>query len=242
MPNLDDMLENHAGTTAFGFSATRIDQLGASEYTLVTVSVDESGSVSPFAREMEAMIKSVVAACRKNPRADNLMLRVIAFNHGIREVHGFKLLQDCNSADYDNILYPSGSTALYDAQISTLEAEYAYGKSLKDNDFLANAVNFTITDGDDNASRFTRNRVKQLHESPVQSELLESINNILIGVNAGVCGRYLQSYKTEAGFDQYVECGASETELAKLAKFVTNSISATSQSLGTGSKSQALTF
>lgn len=241
MPSLDSLLENHTGTN-FGFSATRIDQLGAAEYTLVTITVDVSGSVMPFAREMENMIKTVVKACGKSPRADNLMLRLVSFNHVVQEIHGFKLLQDCNPSDYDNILNPSGMTALYDAQIATLEAEYAYGKNLTDNDFLVNAVNFTITDGDDNGSQFSRDKVRQLHQSPVQQEILESVNNILIGVNAVSCSRYLQQYRTEAAFDQYVECGASEAELAKLAQFVSKSISATSSSLGTGQKSQALTF
>lgn len=241
MPSLDSMLENHAGTH-FGFSATRIDNLGASEYTLVTVTVDESGSVAPFAREIEQMIQTVVKTCAKSPRADNLMLRLVTFNHGMREIHGFKLLQDCNPDDYIGILRAGGMTALYDAQINALEAEYAYGDSLKSNDFLVNAVNFTLTDGDDNASSFSRDKVKQLHASPLQNETLESVNNILVGVNAATCSRYLQQYKAEAGFDQYVECGASEKELAKLAQFVSGSISATSQSLGTGTKSQSLTF
>jgi uncharacterized protein YegL len=243
MPSIDDILEQHTATgTNFKFSATRIDQLGAAEYTLVTIKVDNSGSVRSFAQELQDTLKEVIKSCAKSPRADNLMIRVVRFDTRVEEFHGFKLLQDCNLGDYDNLLNPTGTTSLYDADLNAVGATSAYAEKLVDSDFKVNAVEFTLTDGEDVGSTFTAAKVKQAREDAARAEKLESANYILLGVNAGFCANYLANYKTQAGFDQFEKTGVSADELAKLAQFVSKSISATSQSLGTGSKSQALTF
>ena len=85
-----DLVANKAGH--FGFTATKIDDLLASEYTLVSLVFDRSGSVFPFQRQMEECIKRVVKACQKSPRADNLMIRIVTFDNHLVEEHGFKLL------------------------------------------------------------------------------------------------------------------------------------------------------
>ncbi len=54
---------------------------------------------------------------------------------------------------------------------------------------------------------------------------------------------YLKIFKDEAEIDQYVDAGdATPTKLAKLAEFVSQSISSQSQSLGSGGPSQNLNF
>jgi len=69
--------------------------------------------------------------------------------------------------------------------------------------------------------------------------------SILIGVNItdSMVSQALNDFNTRAGFTQYVEIGnASKSTLAKLAQFVSKSISSQSQALGTGSASASLTF
>lgn len=231
--------------STFGFSAVDISTLGASEYTLVGLTVDCSGSVSPFAREEEKAIKAIVAACRRSPRADNLMLRYTRFDNRLAEVHGFKLLQDCNPGDYDNTIPPGGATALYDASVDCVDAVTRYGADLVKNDFDANGIVFVITDGCDNVSSMTPGEVKKSLDRAVPSEALESLVSILIGVNVTdtVVSAALANFAKLAGFTQYVEIGsADEKKLARLADFVSKSISSQSQALGTGGPSKALTF
>jgi len=231
--------------STFGFSAVDISKLGASEYTLVGLTVDCSGSVAGFARQEEKAIKAIVEACRHSPRADNLMLRYTRFDHLLTEVHGFKLLQDCNPGDYDNTIPAGGSTALYDASVDCVDAVARYGRDLQQNDFTANGIVFVITDGGNNAGKMTVNEVKKSLERVVPSEALESIVSILIGVNVTdpMLAQMLQDFATQAGFTQFVNIGeADEKRLAKLAAFVSKSISSQSQALGTGGPSQALTF
>jgi len=223
----------------FGFSATNIDDLGASEYTLVTIAADRSGSTSGFQKDMENCLKEIAKACQQSPRAENLMLRLVTFDSTHVESHGFKLLQDCNLNDYDATLAPGGATALYDASIDAVEATSNYGQSLMDQDYLANGIVIVMTDGWENSSKLNDVAyVKKALETAVRDETLESLVSILIGVNAAQAGQGLQDYANDAGFTQYVELkDASKSTLAKLAQFVSQSISSQSQALGSGGPS-----
>lgn len=247
MPKFDEVMENRqVPGTHFGYTGTRLaDLAGATEYTLCTIVLDESGSTESFKTEMEKVIQEIVKACRYSPRADNLMLRLVAFGTNYREVHGFKLLQSCNPTDYDGCYQSAGTTALFDASCDAVEATKDYAKQLSDADYLCNACVFVLTDGGDNASRFTAKQVKESLAKCVTSEALESLVSVLIGVNVVDAGfkKFLDDFNTTAGFTQFVELkDASEKTLAKLAQFVSKSISSQSQALGSGSKSQSLTF
>ena len=81
---------------AFKFSAVRPEHLGATEYTLVTIVTDISGSVSGFEKTLRTAVIDAVQACEKSPRADNLLVRLVTFNTRLQEVHGFKTLRQIN--------------------------------------------------------------------------------------------------------------------------------------------------
>ena len=246
MPVLkDNIMEELKTTSGYKFSGVKVDKLGASEYTLATLINDASGSVFPYAREMEKCMKTALASCKKSPRAENLMLRAATFNHGLTEIHGFKLLNTIKDSDYDNILNPTGDTALFDAVQSSVETTRLYAERLHDQDFAVNAIIFAITDGEDNASRATANSVKKAVTDAMKAECLESITVVLIGVRAADFGvsDYLKNFQTEANINQFIDIGeVSPGKLAKLASFISRSISSTSQALQNGTSSSLLTF
>lgn len=247
MPTLqDDSMETHRiGGSGFQFSATKIANLGATEYTLFGLAVDTSGSVSPFGQEIEAALKSVVESCQRSPRADNLMARVITFNHELHEVHGFKPLTDCHLGNYTGVVKPGGGTALYDASATLIDSVAAYGRSLISQDYWANGIVCVITDGQNEHGTLTAKSVKEALERAKNGEALESMVSILIGVNvqSPAVQRALEAFKTEAGFTQYVQTtDATPKTLAKLAGFISKSVSSQSQSLGTKAASQPITF
>lgn len=247
MPKLNDAtIEQRTNVNShFGFSATKIDNLGASEYTLASVVVDVSSSVASFSAELTKAVKEVIRACKYSPRADNLMVRLTEFATCQNEIHGFKLLENCNESDYGNALTVGGSTSLYDASVNAVAATNAYGLDLSKNDFSANGIVVIITDGDDNTSTLSVNAVKDELAKVVKEESLESLVTILIGVNINdpYISQRLQAFKNDVGFTQYVELGSADAKtLAKLAEFVSKSISAQSQALGTGGPSQGLTI
>ena len=100
--------------------------------------------------------------------------------------------------------------------------------------------------GDDNASRSANEAsIKDLLSQIQQKEHLESIRTILIGVNetdAHMKTR-LEAFKTNSNLDEYISMGdATKGKLAKLAKFVSQSVSSQSQALGTGGPSKPIDF
>lgn len=226
----------------FAFSAVRPEALGAVEYTLVTLVLDKTGSVQGFENQLFGVKKAVVDACKKSPRADYVLLRVLEFNTRVDEVHGFQPLADIDTSAY---AVPScyGSTALNDAVFSAATATNKYAETLFDNDYLTNGLMIVVTDGDDNSSSMTKADAKKAIYGAVQSEHLESMRTILVGVNALQYATTLAAYAKDVGFDQYEDIGnASASTLAKLGAFVSHSISTQSQALGTGGPSQVLTF
>jgi uncharacterized protein YegL len=246
MPRLlDDSMEIHnIGTGAFSFSGTRVEHLGATEYTLVTVAVDETGSVIDFQDELREMLITAVEACKRSPRSDNLLVRVITFNDtydkGTNEIHGFRPLAEIDTTTYEK-LHPGGRTPLYDACYSAIGASNAYAKQLSDDDFGVNGIVFVITDGANNVSSATANMVKEEAEKSVKGEVLESMVSVLIGINAAAYRDLLERFHKEAGLTQYVDAGEVTTRrLARLAEFVSTSVSSQSQALGTGGPSQQI--
>lgn len=238
----DDMQTGQAGN--FGFSGVRPDKLGSTEYTLVTYVGDKTGSVSGAEQLLLETKKAVVQACQKSPRAEFLLLRNTEFNTRIDEVHGFVELAAIDVNQYQ-APHCSGMTALYDATYSAVAATNEYAKTLSDQDFSVNGIIFVTTDGGESphASTHTVNAIKDEIRRGVQNEWLESLVVVLIGINAAQYQAELEDFQVGAGLTQYVDAGeATPQRLAKLADFVSRSISSQSQALGTGGPSQPLTF
>jgi len=248
MPKLMGVDASVAAKTMHGFDYTSItvDKLGASEYTVVGIVTDKTGSVDGFKDDLEKMIGASVGSCRESARALNLLVRTTAFNsNGIEELHGFTLLSTIDPDAYIGTIHPASATNLFDAALESIEATDEYVQSLFDAERIcnANSIIFIITDGDDNSSRHSPLEVKEAVEKVKRSEVMESIRTILIGVNDTdpYFKQRLEEFRQEAGLDEYLSMGdVTEKKLAKLAEFVSQSISSTSQALGTGQASQPI--
>ena len=242
MKFFDDDSTTAYNAHGFGFSGVRPETLGATEYTLVTLVLDKTGSVDDYAAELAKIKSTVVESCKLSARADFLLLRVVEFNSQVDEVHGFIPVSTIDTAQY-TVPKCEGLTALRDAYFSAVSATNAYAKTLSDQEYLVNGIVIVVTDGDDNRSRVSAADVKRQIAAAVKGEQLESIRTILVGVNAAQYQATLESFQTEVGIDQYEDIGqATPATLAKLANFVSQSISSQSQSLGTGGASQAIVF
>lgn len=238
----------HQTLSSFQFSAVDMDRLGASEYTIVQILVDASSSVQGFRKAMEQCMDTILESCRQSPRSENLLLRVAVFNtqfqDSVEEVHGFALLPGLAGASYKGSVQPAGATPLYDAALSAVESLAVFGQNLYDQDYLANAVCFIVTDGLENASRKAdAGDVARAVQNVRRAEILESMQLILIGVNDADFGAELDDFRVQSGLDEYVSLGkVNAQKLAKLAQWVSRSIQATSQALGTGGPSRKIGF
>lgn len=236
---------NIKGST-FNFSAVRVENLNETEYTIVNLIIDVSGSVSPFSSDLDAMLKEVVRACKKSPRMDNILFRVSVFNSSYREVHGYMDLSLVDENSYDQLVC-GGGTALFDAVYVAIGSSRDYADTLDKQDIITNGIVFIITDGDDNSSMYPPSKIQEAIRDIKHDEVMDSFLSILIGVNvdpsSGLSG-YLDDFKNEANIDQYISMGeVTPSKLAKLGGFISKSISSQSQSLGTGtSASVSLSF
>lgn len=242
----DTLVQHSLVGQPYGYTAADLSTLKSTEYTLVVIGVDESSSVSGYKKEMEDCLQEIIDACKMSPKSDSLLLRIVAFNSRMREIHGFKQLADCQTSDYADCLRTIGSTMLFGTAQNIISSTHDYGKQLVSEEYLVNAIVFLITDGDDNASgSIGAVQVGEALGQIGKEESLESILSILVGVGTSDypdLNDYLNTFKDEAKLSKYVEIGdANKSNLAKLADFVSKSISSQSQSLGTG-QSQLLEF
>jgi len=255
MPKLAGLSVDDVNKTVHGFQYTNvsIDKLGATEYTIVQMVADQSGSVSAFKAALEGMLKTSVDACKKSPRAENLLYRTTAFNskYGgqgcIEELHGFSLLSTLDPNQFTDSLRPNGGTPLNDATMEAVDALFDYGQKLYKQKFLCNAILFVLTDGEENASTKITDpaEIKKAIDRIRVEGIVESLRTILIGVNDTDIRlkASLEEFRQKAGLDEYISIGdASSGKLAKLAQFVSQSVSSQSQALGTGGVSQPVSF
>lgn len=241
----DELQQNKVGN--FSYSATKLEKLGATEYTLVTIVTDSSGSVFSFKSDLENALKESFESCRFSPRVDNLMLRHVSFNDNVTENIGFTLFNSIDSSRFNNCLSPMGATSLNDAVVDAVIATDSYSEKLADSDYNVNGLIIVITDGAENASTATEKMVKKAINDARQREKLESLSLVIVGVNIDdkSISDNLNQWIDRCGLDiktDYIELkNANKKTLAKLAKFISKSISASSQALNSGGPSKQLT-
>lgn len=242
---MEDRQIDGAGT--FKFSAVRPEDLENTQYTLATIVVDKSYSVSGFQADLLETMKTVIRSCEEHPMSENLLIRVVQFSSALEEIHGFKPLSEINiDSDYD--LQCHGNTALFDSTFDAVGATRTYGNELYEQDYDVNSIIFIITDGEDNNSyNADPSKIKEEIDKVLREEKIESISTLLIGVNTqeAYIRDYLDRFKNEANLMEYIDMGeVTPKKLAKLAQWISHSISSTSQSLGTGSAPniQSMTF
>lgn len=241
---------NIPGPGTFQFSAIRPDELAEEEYTIVNIVEDVSPSTEGIRVDACKARKKIVEACKKSPRADKLLLRFVMFGSNLVEVHGYKPLADIDVTDYKPEDTIGSSTALFDAMYDGVASSIQYAEMLDNQqDINSNGIVFVITDGMNNAGSMGPESIKEKIAQAKHDESIESLKTILIGLHdpddtfSDAVKRALMAFEVDAELDQYVEVGeATPQKLAKLAEFVSQSISSQSQALGTGGASVNLTF
>ncbi len=244
-----DKLESYSipGAGNFTFSAVNPDDLEELGYTVATVVLDKSGSLEYKRDLLTELLITIANGLKKSSRAETILLRVIAFNETILELHGFKPVSQIDPiTDYKDI-NPCGMTALVDAMFSAVASTYEYARELEKGGYDANACVYVITDGMDNRSKKDARDVSEQIAKMKAGEEVESIITALFGVNDPTVGwtqdvaRALSSLQTEVDFTEYIDAGdVNEKNVGKIGGVVSSSITSTSQVLGTKGPSQQL--
>lgn len=241
-------METHNLMQQYKYTGQPMDRLGGSKYTLVSLALDMSPSIEEYVPDLERMSGEVVKACMRDPNKEAIMLRFTGFHENVMEMQGFAELRHYDPDQFKGIIKIGSSTALYEATYEALLATDSYGEELVNTDCMCNGVLFILTDGMNmirgHASpNLIAEKLKELRKDE-GARTVESINTILVCASDDPqVVAYCRSFKEEAGLSQLVEMGeANEANLAKLGQFVSQSISSTSQALGSGGPSQPLSF
>lgn len=238
---------------AFGFTALYPEDMAnpEDEYTLVSIAEDCSPSTIRCRADIAEGMKTVNLACKKDARADKLMVHYTKFGSTIEEEHGFIPVNDIDENDYKPSATVGSSTCLYDAIFNAVSACARYAEILDKSDIGTNAIVFVFTDGMDMCSKFGSDSILAKIEEIRMKEILESIKIIILGFvdpnmddsNKDYVMGQLNEVTNNLKLDQFVEIGKMTPEqAAKVFGFVSQSISSQSQHLGTGGPSQNLTF
>ena len=277
-------IDNFGGGT-FQFSGANLDELdeiGVSQYSLFGLGVDVSGSTSRFQKPMERAGNIILKASKLNQRADNMMLRSVAFSQNSFEVPtskpGFQLLHDLCPGDFDpkdaddlptvfnGEFKPIGSTALIEAGVNLADSLRVYGGLMvDDNDYEVNGGLFLMTDGANNSGKYPasdgsdNHHLKEAFDRIRAEEKIESFAPYLIAVGctnptyraaleklASDCEftpvPHHDEAKRKAGetlpFLDVTD--VSTSGLARLAQWISESLSETSKALGSGGPSKPI--
>jgi uncharacterized protein YegL len=252
MPMADEEVMSVPGAGTFTFSAKKIEKLGALQYTIVGIAIDVSGSVAGFADQLRKCLISIIEACRENQRAQFLVVRVITFGTDTDEIHGFRELIDIDSTQYPNF-NPSGFTCLYDATYDLLGSIIEYSRQMVSKGYDVNGAAYVITDGDENPGHHrtiaSPKMIKAKVDEALRKEDIESIITTLIGLRDPnspwdpQVSKFLENFKDEAGFTKYIDAGEADAHtLAKIADWVSASVSSQSDTVGTNTPSQLPDF
>ena len=224
--------------TGYGFSNQKVELLGASEFVIGSMVIDVTGSTSGFDNELKKIGKEVLKACLAHPKSENFLLRTTQFNDviDVNELHGFLPVSNIDESIYDGLATPCGGTPLMDATLDACEALIQFGNQLAANQYIANAVLFVITDGGENSSMYANiEKIKRAMGILKSGDPLESFTAILIGVNDMYCKTTLIQFQKDADFDDYKSIeDADPNSIAKIAKFISKSMSTASLSLNGG--------
>lgn len=232
--------------SGYGYTGAAIDALPSNENTIAFGLFDESGSTRSFARQMELCVQEFVRSLRHS--ADKIIYRHCHFDTEFREIHGYKPLSECLETDYDGIWAGGGQTALFKSEDNVLAATLDYAEKQAAKKYIVNAFGYFMSDGQNylpgQPNAPTQDDVRMRNARCIASESLESINTIMIGVNADAgIRRELEAHSNYVGFTQFIPIEkADEKTLAKIMGFISRSLQATSVALGSNGPSKSLTF
>ena len=154
-----------------GAAGMDMEDIVASDVTLVTVLVDASSSIAGSGLEQairdgqNALVDAFAASREK----DSVLLATWTFNDEIRVVHAYVPIADATRLDASNYA-GVGTTHLYDTWCDALAANVAYAQRLRDGGTPCRSIVVVVTDGEDCGSRRTSADCARISKDLLASE------------------------------------------------------------------------
>ncbi len=217
----DALVANLDETVLMGCVGLPADDLDAPDATLVSVVLDMSGSMEPYAASVIDAYDTMVAALRGAKAANAILLSAWAFADRPTLLSGYEAVG--TKAKLSRAVYsPNGCTALHDAVLGAMTGLVTYGEELWRSGVPTRRILFVLSDGDDNASKATRQDVAKLARALSGDEAYTL-------AYAGFGSTDLLAQAKSLGFDQAIAASADASELRRIFRQVSTSVIRVSQ-------------
>ncbi|MFZ5446104.1 MAG: vWA domain-containing protein [Myxococcota bacterium] len=167
-----------------GAAGKDLEDITASDVTLVTVLIDASSSIAD--RGLEKAVRegqnALLDAFAGAKERDAVLLACWTFAGQMDVVHSYLPVADATRLDPKNYR-ANGSTALYDTWCSALAANVAYAQRLRDGGTPTRSVVVVVTDGEDVGSKHSAADCARISRDLLASELFTLA---LVGVGGDV--------------------------------------------------------
>jgi hypothetical protein len=155
-----------------GAAGKALEDLTASDVTLVTLLVDASGSIAD--RGLEQAVRdgqnALLDAFGGAKEKDSVLLALWTFNDQPKVVHAYVPVDEATRLD-SKTYRGRGATRLYDTWCDALTANVAYAQRLRDGGTPTRSIVVVLTDGEDVGSTRTSRDCSKLSKDLLASEL-----------------------------------------------------------------------
>lgn len=164
-----------------GAAGTDMENIDATDVTLVTLLIDASSSIhdSGLTSAVREGHKQLLEAFGKSRERNAILVATWLFSDELRILHSYVPIEDAVALDLHNY-QPCGCTILNDAWCDALTANVAYAEKLRAHGTPCRSVAIVITDGDDCGSKRSMVDCQRLSR-----ELLKTEQFILAFVGVG---------------------------------------------------------
>lgn len=184
-PQTSTLITGNLGNMVLtGAAGKDLEDITASDVTLVTVLIDSSSSIADrgLAKGVREGQNALLDAFSGAKERDAVLLACWTFSDKMDVVHSYLPVSDATRLDTNNY-QPCGSTALYDTWCSALGANVAYAQRLRDGGTPTRSVVVVVTDGEDVGSKRSAADCARISRDLLASELFTLA---LVGVGSEV--------------------------------------------------------
>ncbi len=164
-----------------GAAGTDMENIDATDVTLVTLLVDASSSIhdAGLASAVREGHKQLLEAFEKSRERNAILVSTWLFSDELRILHSYVPIEDAIALNLSNY-QPHGCTILHDAWCDALTANVAYAEKLRAFGTPCRSVAVVITDGADCGSKRSAQNCMKLSQ-----ELLKTEQFVLAFVGVG---------------------------------------------------------
>ena len=172
-PGTSSLITGNLGPLVLAGAAGRdLEDIAASDVTLVTVLIDASTSIAD--RGLEQGVRdgqnALIDAFADARERDSILLALWTFGTDMDVLHSYVPVDEATRLTPQNYR-GAGATRLYDTYCDALTANVAYAQRLRDGGTPTRSVVVVITDGEDVGSKKTTANCEKISRELLASEL-----------------------------------------------------------------------